>query len=90
MPTICSEARIINQLGVHARPATKLVRTASASKSEVFFEKDGQRVNGKSILGVMLLQAEMGSTLKIEVIGEDAEQVTNALLGLIRNRFGEE
>ncbi len=84
------EIQIINKLGLHARPATKLVRLASNGKSEVFLDKDGTRINARSILGVMLLQAEFGCTLKIQVVGEDEKIVLDNILELISNKFGED
>ncbi len=87
---ISAEIIITNKLGLHARPATKLVKIASTSKAQVFIIKDGQRVNAKSILGVMLLQAEQGSRVTIEVNGEGEGEVLERLLELIRDKFGEE
>ena len=87
---IKAEVRIINKLGLHARPAQKLVKIASISKSQVMVIKNGQRVNARSILGVLLLQAEQGSKITIEVTGEDEEQVLTDLLNLINNKFDEE
>jgi len=86
---VSAEVKIKNQLGVHARPATKLVRLASSGKSRVTLEKDGERINAQSILGVMLLQIEQGSTLKIEVEGEDEEIMLKKLITLINNKFEE-
>ena len=85
-----AEIIITNRLGLHARPATKLVKIAASGKAQVFISKDDQRVNAKSILGVMLLQAEQGSRIKFEVEGEDEETVLAQLLELVRNKFGEE
>ena len=85
-----TEVTITNRLGLHARPATKLVRIAASGKSDVFLSKDDQRVNAKSILGVMLLEAGLGSKLKIEVDGEDEAEVMRQLVELIRDKFGEE
>ena len=82
--------RIINRLGLHARPASKLVKIASSSKSEVILIKGGQRINARSILGVMLLQAEYGSQLTIEVNGEDELDVLSRLKELISDKFGED
>ena len=82
-------ARIINKLGLHARPSAMLVTAASKYNSEVFFTKNGLRVNGKSILGVMMLAAEMGSELLIEVDGPDEEQALNEILQVIESKFGE-
>jgi len=81
--------KIINELGLHARPATKLVRTAARGKSKVFLIKDDQRINAQSILGVMLLQAECGSDLTIEVEGEDEEIILERLVTLVNNKFEE-
>jgi len=85
-----AELTILNKLGLHARPATKLVKVAGSGKSQVFISKDGQRVNAKSILGVMLLQAEQGSKILVEVTGEDELEVLERLRELIRSKFGEE
>jgi len=81
---------ISNKLGIHARPATKLVRLASRGNSKVFITKDDQRVNAQSILGVMLLQAEHGSTILIEVDGEDEIIMLKKLVNLISSGFEEE
>jgi len=81
---------ILNLLGIHARPASKLVKIASTGSSLVTLIKDGQRVNAKSILGVMLLQAERGSTVTIEVVGKDEEVVLEKIIELINAKFGEE
>jgi phosphocarrier protein HPr len=86
---ISRTARIVNKLGLHARPSAMLVTTASKYESEVFFTKNGLRVNGKSILGVMMLAAEMGSELLIEVTGSDEEKAITELLEVIASRFGE-
>jgi phosphocarrier protein HPr len=86
---ISRTARIVNKLGLHARPSAMLVTTASKYESEVFFTKNGLRVNGKSILGVMMLAAEMGSELLIEVTGSDEEKAMTELLEVIASRFGE-
>ncbi len=86
---ISRTATIVNKLGLHARPSAMLVTTASKYVSDVFFTKNGLRVNGKSILGVMMLAAEMGSELLIEVDGPDEEQSMNDLLQVIESKFGE-
>jgi phosphocarrier protein len=80
---------IINRLGLHARAATKLVQTASQFGAEVHIVKDGQRVSGKSILGVMMLAAAKGSEITLEADGSDADDALNALKELINDRFGE-
>jgi phosphocarrier protein len=86
---IKKSAKIVNKLGLHARPSAMLVTAASKFNSEVFFTKNGLRVNGKSILGVMMLAAEMGSELLIEVDGPDEEQALNEILQVIESKFGE-
>jgi len=83
------ELTIKNKLGLHARAAAMLVKATNAFKSEVFLEKDGQRVNGKSIMGVMMLAAAKGSTLKVEADGPDALEVVNNIEVLVDNLFGE-
>lgn len=81
---------IVNPLGLHARPAAEFVKTASAYNSEVTVEKDGMVVNGKSIMGVMTLAAECGSSLTIRANGPDADRVVGALVTLVENGFSEE
>jgi phosphocarrier protein HPr len=80
---------IINKLGLHARASTKLTQTASQFKCEVWIEKNGRRVNAKSIMGVMMLAAAKGSIVEIEATGADEEQAITALQALINNYFGE-
>ncbi|NBX00658.1 MAG: HPr family phosphocarrier protein [Methylophilaceae bacterium] len=80
---------IINKLGLHARASTKLTQTASQFKSDIWIERNGRRVNAKSIMGVMMLAASKGSTVSLESIGEDEVEAMDALLNLINNRFGE-
>jgi phosphocarrier protein len=84
------EITIINKLGLHARAAAKLVNTAGAFSSEVFVSKNGQQVNGKSIMGVMMLAASKGTTIHLQVSGEDEEAAMQALKDLINDRFGED
>ncbi len=81
---------ILNELGLHARSATRLVQVANRYHAEVEIEKDGQRVNGKSIMGVLMLVAAKGATITIRVEGEDAEQALEALGALIRAKFEED
>ena len=85
-----AEAEIINKLGLHARASAKLMQTASEFKSDVWLERNGKRVNAKSIMGVMMLAAAKGSTVNIETIGDDDEAALQAVLALIADRFGEE
>lgn len=81
---------ITNELGMHARAAAKLVRLASEFSSSIVLEKDGQRADAKSVMGVLLLCGQKGSALHIEAEGEDADAAVDALGSLIRDRFGEE
>lgn len=81
---------IVNELGLHARAATRLVQLATQFSAEIQLEKDGQTANGKSVMGVLLLCGQKGSSVKITASGQDAEQAVEALGGLIRDRFGEE
>ena len=80
---------IVNKLGLHARAAAKLVTTASRYKSDIRIRRDGREVSGKSIMGVMMLAAECGSTLTLRADGPDADQALDALAALIGNKFGE-
>ena len=81
---------IINQLGLHARAAAKFVTLASQYESEVHVSKNGMRVNGKSIMGVMMLAAAKGTQLDIEIEGNDQDEAMKKICELINNRFGEE
>ena len=85
-----AEVEIINKLGLHARASAKLTQTATRFKSEVFMERKGRRINAKSIMGVMMLAAGKGSTVKIETIGADADDCLQAIVELIAGKFGEE
>ena len=80
---------IINKLGLHARAASKLVSKASQFESEVFIDKQGNRVNAKSIMGVMMLAASKGTEVKLEVDGNDEKECMEAMRQLINNRFDE-
>ena len=82
--------KVINRLGLHARPASKLVKLASTGRSKVTLIKDGKRVNGCSILGVMLLEAEQGSEVTVEVEGEDEEEIILQIIKLFEDKFDEE
>jgi phosphocarrier protein len=81
---------IMNELGLHARAATRFVQTANRFAAEVEVEKDGQKVNGKSIMGVLMLVAAKGTTITVRSRGEDAQALMSALGSLIRNKFDEE
>ena len=82
--------KIKNKLGLHARPAAEFVKLATKFKSDVYISKNDRVVNGKSIMGVMTLAAEMGSKLLIQTIGEDENEALNALIKLIDDKFNEE
>ena len=81
--------KIVNKLGLHARPSAMLVTEASKYESEVYFTKNGLRVNGKSIMGVMMLAAEMGSEIIVEVDGPDEKQAITGILKVIKSGFKE-
>ena len=84
------EVIIQNRNGLHARPAAMLVKVSSRFRAEIWVEKDGERVNGKSIMGLMMLAAGKGSKLTIIAEGTDAERAAEELQTLIESRFGEE
>ncbi len=83
------EAQIVNKLGLHARASAKLTQIASAHACDVWLERNGKRVNAKSIMGVMMLAAAKGSTIVIDTEGADADQAMAALQALIADKFGE-
>ena len=83
------EATIVNQDGIHARPAARIVRLASNFSADIELAKDGVGVNGKSIMGVMMLAAECGSSITIRANGPDAEAAVAALADLVASGFGE-
>ncbi|NOT07367.1 MAG: HPr family phosphocarrier protein [Gemmatimonadales bacterium] len=83
------EATIVNPLGMHARPAAQLVKLASTFVSDLELVKDGDPINAKSIMGVMMLAAECGSTLTVRADGPDEEQAAAAIVALIAEGFGE-
>ena len=82
--------RIPNLLGLHARPAAEVVKLASRFASEIFLAKEDVEVNGKSIMGVMMLAAECGSDLRISASGEDGLEAVAAIAELVETGFGEE
>lgn len=84
-----SKIKIINKLGLHARAAAKFVTLASQYQSEVFLEHYEKKVNGKSIMGVMMLAASNGTELTLVVNGPDEQQANDAILQLVSNRFDE-
>ena len=82
--------QIMNELGMHARAATKFVQTANKFQSAVSVEKDGQTVNGKSIMGVLMLVAAKGSWISVRCQGPDAGKAMEALAALVKDKFGED
>jgi phosphocarrier protein HPr len=86
---ISKEIEILNKLGLHARAAAKLVQCAGRFASQVEIERRGQSVNGKSIMGVMMLAASQGTRIRVETAGEDEEAAMAAIEALIGDRFGE-
>ena len=87
---VSREVEIVNKLGLHARAAARFVQLASRFASEVKVSKDGFTVNGKSIMGILLLTAPKGSRIEISASGEDEEEVVRALSELVATGFGEE
>ena len=85
-----SEVRILNANGIHARPAAEIVRTAGRFKANITIARDDLEVNAKSIMGVMMLAAECGSTVRLRADGADAESAIQALSTLISSKFGEQ
>jgi phosphocarrier protein len=87
---LTKELVIINKLGIHARPAALFVKTANRFAAEIFVEKDGEKINGKSIMGLMMLAAGPGSKLILYVRGDDAQQAIVELEALVQRKFDEE
>jgi len=85
-----TQVTICNKLGLHARAAAKLVSTATKYSAEVYLEKEGSRINGKSIMGVMMLAASSGTVITLIADGKDEEAAVKALQALIQDGFGEE
>jgi phosphocarrier protein len=85
-----SQVQIVNKYGLHARPAAELVKLANRFASDVWIRKEDTEVSGKSIMGVMMLAAECGSTVEIRARGDDSQAAVDALAQLIQNRFGED
>jgi phosphocarrier protein len=84
-----TEVEIINKLGLHARASSKFTQLASRFSSDIFIARNNRRVNGKSIMGVMMLAAAKGSCVELEVSGDDEDAAMLALVELINNRFEE-
>jgi len=89
-PRCVSEVVIENRNGLHARPAAMFVKISSRYRAEVWVEKDGERVNGKSIMGLMMLAAGKGSRLQVIAEGTDAEKAVAEIKNLVETRFGED
>ena len=83
------DIKVVNKLGLHARASAKLTQLASSFKSAVWIARNGRRVNAKSIMGVMMLAAGIGSTVELETDGPDEQEAIDALEKLFAERFGE-
>ena len=83
------EVKIVNKLGIHARPAAEIVKTAGKFKSNVTITRDDLEVNAKSIMGVMMLAAECGASVTLRAKGDDADAAVDALAEVIAAKFGE-
>lgn len=86
----CATVAITNKLGLHARASAKLVSLAAEFKSEITLARNGQQVNGKSIMGIMMLAAAKGAELQVCADGKDETKAIEAIVNLITNRFGED
>ncbi|MEZ4690083.1 MAG: HPr family phosphocarrier protein [Ignavibacteria bacterium] len=84
-----TEVTIVNKAGMHTRPASMIVRIAAKYKADFFISKDGFEVNGKSIIGVMTLAAEQGSTLELRFDGEDEKELSEEMIKFFKDGFGE-
>ena len=90
MPEIVREIKLKNQLGLHARPAARFVQLTSGFSSEIILKRGSDEVNGKSIMGVLMLAAPCGSTITVIARGEDAELAVDGIEALFESGFGEE
>src|SRR6478609_4947849 len=88
--TVVKELVILNKLGIHARPAAMFVKVANRFEADIFVEKDGEQVNGKSIMGLMMLAAGPGSRLMIYCEGDDCMEATTELDALVKRKFDED
>jgi phosphocarrier protein len=84
-----TEIEIINKLGLHARASAKLSQLAAQYPCEILLSRNGRQINAKSIMGVMMLAAGIGSKITLETVGDQADEAMTALTDLINNRFGE-
>ncbi len=89
-PTCSKQLVLTNKLGMHARPAAMIVRAAARFEADIFVEKDGEEVNGKSIMGLMMLAAGPGSTLIVTAQGTDAEKAVEEIERIVLRKFDEE
>ncbi|HEX8297050.1 MAG TPA: HPr family phosphocarrier protein [Chthoniobacteraceae bacterium] len=87
---LSKELTIVNRLGMHARPSAMFVKAASKFRAEVWVEKDGEKVNGKSIMGLMMLAAGQGSKLLVSCEGADAEKALAEIEGIVAQKFNED
>jgi phosphocarrier protein HPr len=87
---LTKELTIVNKLGIHARPAAMFVKTANRFACDVFVEKDGEKINGKSIMGLMMLAAGPGSKITLHIKGADAPNAIAELEALVKRKFDEE
>jgi phosphocarrier protein HPr len=90
MSTLHASATILNKRGLHARASAKIVEASARFQSEIHIIKDGNAVNGRSIMGLMMLAASIGSTVMVTTEGPDAQEALTAILALIEAKFGEE
>jgi phosphocarrier protein len=92
MPGSCcrATAKIVNKRGLHARASAKLVECSSRFKAHITVSKDGQTVDGRSIMGLMLLAAPLGSEIEVSAAGEDSQEALTAILALVEAKFGED
>jgi len=84
-----AEIEIVNKLGLHARASAKLSQLAAQFPCEILLSRNGRQINAKSIMGVMMLAAGIGSSVTLETVGDQADEAMQALTALINNRFGE-
>lgn len=84
------EFEIVNERGMHARAAAEFTKTAAQFRARILVARDGTEVNGKSIMGLLMLAAYCGSTIEVRAEGEDAEEALDSLQALVENRFGED
>jgi len=87
---ICETITVLNKLGMHARASAKFVQLSSEFKCDIHLTRNGQTVNGKSIMGIMMLAASKGSEIKVCAEGEDEARAVQSLVDLVNDRFGED